>query len=233
MIDPRGPRFAAAVTTVVLAAALISAFLGVQHFRAEWWREKAGGRRDTAMVWLREPVSLIETMPVPSLSYMTADAASRMASAWITLHDRIDRETLARDSAALPGGIPVTGTFFARQFRWSEHASDYDTLARNADRVLVRAPGNADLRLVRDLAATRAWLASTGERPPPPLPSDPDATSRLSRIRAAYASLWLDRCRRQPDDLPSARRWLDSLPETHPGRRLLEAQNADMLAPSP
>ena len=231
--EPAGPLLRRAVTTVVLAASLISAFLGVQHFRAEWWREKAGGRRDTAMVWLREPVSLIETMPVPSLSYMTADAAARMASAWITLHDRLDREALTRDSAALPGGIPVTGTFFARQFRWSEHASDYDTLARNADRVLVRAPGNADLRLVRDLAATRAWLATPADRPAPPLPADPDTTSRLVRIRAAYASLWLDRCRRNPADLPSARRWLDSLPENHPVRRLFEAQNGDILAPTP
>lgn len=231
--EPAGPFLRRAITGFFLAASLVSAFLGVQHFRAEWWREKAGGRREPAMVWLREPVGLIDTMPVPSLSFMTADAASRMASAWITLHDRLDREALARDTANLPGGLPVTGTFFARQFRWSEHAADYDTLARNAGRVLARAPGNADLRLARDMAATRAWLGSPGEEPAPPLPSDPDATSRLSRIRAAYASLWLDRCRRQPADLPAARRWLDSLPDSHPGRRLLETQNADMLKPSP
>ena len=230
---PAGPITRGGAVGLASVAALVAAFLGLQHFRSEWWREKAGGRRDPAMVWLREPGGSIDAMPVPGLSFMTADAAARMASAWIFLRDRLDREALARDSSSLPGGLPVTGTFFARQFRWSEHAADYDTLARNADRVLVHAPGNADLRLVRDMAATRAWLASHKERPAPPLPSEPDATSRLSRIRAAYASLWLDRCRRQPADLPAARRWLDSLPETHPGRRLLEAQNADMLASSP
>ena len=171
--DPARPLTRRATVAVTLAAALVSAFLGVQHFRAEWWREKAGGRRDPAMVWLREPIGSVDAMPVPGLSLMTADAAARMASAWITLRDRLDREALARDTAGLPGGLPVTGTFFARQFRWSEHAADYDTLARNADRVLACAPGNADLRLVRDMAATRAWLASPNERPAPPLPSDP------------------------------------------------------------
>jgi hypothetical protein len=230
---PAGIFTRRAIAGFALAAALVSAFFGIQHFRAEWWREKAGGRRDPAMVWLREPIGAIDAMPVPSLSFMTADAAARMGSAWIILRDRMDREALARDTAGLPAGLPVTGTFFARQFRWTEHAAGYDTLARNADRVLAHAPANADLRLVRDMAATRAWLATPDERPAPPLPSDPGATSRLLRIRAAYASLWLDRCRRLPGDLSAARRWLASLPQTHPGRRLLEAQNADMLAPSP
>jgi hypothetical protein len=230
--EPSPPVIRHIVTSLILIASLASAFFGLQHFRAEWWREKAGGRRDTAMVWLREPVGTHDNMPVPELSYMTADAASRMGSAWITLRDRLDRAAIARDTGRRPGDLPVTGAFFARQFRWSEHASDYDALARNADRLLHRAPGNTDLRLVRDTAATRAWLASPTDRPAPPLPADPAATSRLSRIRAAYASLWLDRCRRVPADLPSARRWLESLPQTHAGRRLLETQNADILTPT-
>ncbi len=226
----RTPRL---VVLVPFAAAATSALLAIQHFRSEWWREKAGGRRDAAMVWPREPVGFLDTMPIPGLSLMTADAAARMGSAWLTLRDRLDREAITRDTTHLSSPFPVIGTFFARQFRWSEHTAEYDALAGNANRLLHLAPGNTDLRLVRDTAATRAWLTSPTDRPAPTLPSNPDTTTRLTRIRAAYASLWIDRCRRSPSDLPIARRWIESLPPTHSVRLLLEEQNADLLAGPP